>query len=620
MEDQVKSLSELFQNRIFRVPDYQRGYAWEEEHWNDLMEDLECLPAGKEHFTGTLILHDQQKPETDKNLERHHVFHVVDGQQRLTTLVILTLVIAELLAEDQPELTKTIRATYGQGIDQYDAPFPKLRLNPDCDDYFQREIVTRAGHPGGPEIQSHHRLYDAREFFRRRLSALEVPAMRQLYCKATQDLKFLRYEVKDAADVGVIFEVTNDRGKPLSELEKVKNYLLYLCSKLEVPSVELADRINKVWARIFEKLMSARLPSHEDENRFLRATWLMAYHHEPKKWKGCKSVKEAFSLRVHMGQHIELRDRISEYLDRLEGALPGFCDVYRPGHSDAFGGFPETQKQDAKHWGMKVCRLGNVAPYLPMLMAVRIRFPDDGSCYTKLLQLCEKAAFRVHRWAEKRSNAGQSTYFRLGNELFHKAIEVADLIDCFTRTILWYCPNKLFKENTEFDGESWYRWSGLKYFLYEYEESLADAERKPVEIAWIDVIKKDLEETIEHILPQNPTDEYWTNHFSEADRGELTHDIGNLVLTYDNSSLSNKSFPDKQGSATAPHRCYAKSKLFSEHALVHYEDWNRDAVMDRRQVMMDWAMTRWHLDEPDSPAAELEQRELETDDSDEQES
>ena len=40
-----------------QVPDYQLGYAYEEQQWRDLVEDLELLPAGPDHFTGTVVLH-----------------------------------------------------------------------------------------------------------------------------------------------------------------------------------------------------------------------------------------------------------------------------------------------------------------------------------------------------------------------------------------------------------------------------------------------------------------------------------------------------------------------------------------------------------------------------------
>ena len=44
MAELVKSIQEIFSNRSFQIPDYQRGYAWKEKQWNDLWQDLELLP------------------------------------------------------------------------------------------------------------------------------------------------------------------------------------------------------------------------------------------------------------------------------------------------------------------------------------------------------------------------------------------------------------------------------------------------------------------------------------------------------------------------------------------------------------------------------------------------
>ena len=56
MADLVQSLSEIFSNRVFTIPNYQRGDAWDKKQWNDLTQDLERLPENRHHFTGTLIL------------------------------------------------------------------------------------------------------------------------------------------------------------------------------------------------------------------------------------------------------------------------------------------------------------------------------------------------------------------------------------------------------------------------------------------------------------------------------------------------------------------------------------------------------------------------------------
>ena len=68
----------------------------------------------------------------------------------------------------------------------------------------------------------------------------------------------------------------NDRGKPLTDLEKMKNYLLHASTSLEVPN-ELAKSVNEAWAEILRQLMAAGLVSSADEDRLLRTHWLTHY-------------------------------------------------------------------------------------------------------------------------------------------------------------------------------------------------------------------------------------------------------------------------------------------------------------------------------------------------------
>ncbi len=76
-----------------QIPDYQRGYAWDEQNWNDFLDDLDLLEPGKDHYTGTLVLHAQSEQHQDDEGSKYEVFHIVDGQQRLSTVVLLLDVI-----------------------------------------------------------------------------------------------------------------------------------------------------------------------------------------------------------------------------------------------------------------------------------------------------------------------------------------------------------------------------------------------------------------------------------------------------------------------------------------------------------------------------------------------
>jgi len=89
------------------IPDCQRGYAREQRQWDDLLQNLELLPPGKSHFTGTLILQPLDNGNRTiklKNGSAGIVHNVIDGQQRLTTIsLLLRGIVAEMVLLNHPE-------------------------------------------------------------------------------------------------------------------------------------------------------------------------------------------------------------------------------------------------------------------------------------------------------------------------------------------------------------------------------------------------------------------------------------------------------------------------------------------------------------------------------------
>lgn len=105
METQLYSLSKIFTERLFRIPDYQRGYAWGERQLKDFWSDIHQLEEGHNHYTGVLTL-EAVDPATYRKWEddlwiieakSFSPFFVVDGQQRLTTCILLIQAILEKL-------------------------------------------------------------------------------------------------------------------------------------------------------------------------------------------------------------------------------------------------------------------------------------------------------------------------------------------------------------------------------------------------------------------------------------------------------------------------------------------------------------------------------------------
>jgi hypothetical protein len=606
------TFEDIFRPRMFRIPDYQRGYAWEEKHINDLIEDLEVLPSNRSHFTGTLVVRNSGEGKfRDESGQNYEIVDVIDGQQRLTSVVIfLDVIHDEFKRLGMETLADGLKKIYLAVLDRNSRPYTKLTLNRDCQEYFYNNVLGFAHTIKGPEIRSHENLLNAH---RRIESYLLEQQNKQgdhypnwladLYYKITQGLTVLLYEVESEMDAGVIFETMNDRGKELTDLEKVKNHLLYLASNLELDSPHnLKEQINHTWNHIYEELMASRLGDDENESQLLRAHWLVAYDAQAQNWKRYQTIRNQFSLKGYYQQHLKLLHDLVEYLESLRNAATAYCDIYNPYRPRAFNNITDLQLQKkVRAVSEQLVRMGVRATFLPVLIAIRLKSADGGTTYLQVLQLCEKFGFRVYLWLRFYASAGQSVFFRLGRQFYEKP-DPQRLIASISRATLDYCPKERFIERFQRETEDWYHWSGLKYFLYEYERHLAERAREPVRVQWDDLwdTKRD---TIEHILPQTPSETWLTTFPDEARRKRWTHDIGNLTLTYDNSALQNKAFVDKRGDPSKA-ACYASSSLFIERGLAAYPQWTEAELVQRRTEIENWAISQWHVDEMETPESQ----------------
>jgi len=610
--ENLHTIEEVFSNRVFRIPDYQRGYAWSNTQWQDLLQDMELLPEKKDHFTGTLILHTppDNHQVRDEEGTTYAVYDIIDGQQRLTTLVLLLNAIRDemqsmdALAKLASGLQKKYIAVKGRD----GQPIPKLTLNRDTHKFFYNTVLEQSPDIEGPTIRSHSLLAGAKSNFTKYLKDKQKETgagypdwLEAQYLKITQQLTLIVYAVNVEADAWVIFETMNDRGKPITELEKVKNYLLYLSAKLELEEINhsLPAKINSTWTHIFEHLMTANLGRVENEDQLLRAHWLMAYDYQPKNWGGSRSIKEHFSLRRYKGRHKQLLQDILTYIDTLANAATAYCDLLNPTHSSAFNAYKSNKslQQQIANMSAKLPRVGAMAHFIPLLMAVRLKYPADGEKYLAAVSLSEKYIFRVYKWIEWRTHTDRVRLFRLGHRLFNGG-KFNAILDELTRILLARCSEKQFRDEFQLDDEEndWFNWSGLAYFLYEFEEHLAQAEGREVRMLWSMVEGKP--NTIEHILPQTPRkNSQWRRDFSKKARKKYTHDIGNLCLTQDNSILSNKSFADKKGTV-GQQGCYANSIILMEKALAKYNQWTETELLTRHKEIEDWAIARWHVEPP----------------------
>jgi len=251
----LKTLSEIFNEKVFKVPDYQRGYSWGEQQLEDLWRDIHNLALGKLHYTGMLTV----------DIQNHKVYHVIDGQQRLTSLIIF---IKNILDNFDGEWISEIKKD--KVIDKYlyeetQNKNPQIKFgyyedNPSF--YFYKTTILNIKDKVNKNFET--TLYTdnldfSNNFFRKKIKKKSQEELEELFIKITNQLKFNWYEIEktDDLDEYVIFETMNNRGKPLSVLEILKNRLIYITTLFDNEDNEktkLRDDINDVWKTIFEYL------------------------------------------------------------------------------------------------------------------------------------------------------------------------------------------------------------------------------------------------------------------------------------------------------------------------------------------------------------------------------
>lgn len=92
MENGQTTIKNLFDGRvIFNIPKYQRAYAWGEKQIDEFVDDLLYQDSKEDYFLGTILFQDRGMSENFNHID------IVDGQQRITTLIIFMKLLIDQL-------------------------------------------------------------------------------------------------------------------------------------------------------------------------------------------------------------------------------------------------------------------------------------------------------------------------------------------------------------------------------------------------------------------------------------------------------------------------------------------------------------------------------------------
>ena len=567
------SFQNLFNGHVqYVVPRWQRRYCWGQSDIERLVEDLVTVAKarpGATHYGGNLLTFPESGTAGVMNVQR-----VVDGQQRLTTVSILLACIADKLGEEGQYGDWTAKFIREHRLTNSDMPPEKrlkLRLqNGDHEEY-------RWGLEGNP--QGAGAVAQAWKIMRRLVARKENDVA--LLLSGLERLRVVSIGIKDTKqeDPQQIFESLNATGRPLTESEKVKNWLL-----IGLPDVEQRDLHDNYWLRI-EKQLGAEHTS-EPIDLFLRdfLRWRTGETH------GMRHAYEVFRRWAVRTGRVEDRPALCRelaHLAQVYGVLTGTA-----------GKHPDRKVEgELRH--MRAMGIDTHRPLTLRLLA-EASANDQTEAREGLAKTLRAIGTWITRlWLADRAMGGLNKAMA---DLAHGPGpgEADDYADYWIGRIRKLRNSRVrvpsdegvregIRTRSAYGGSSTRSSFAVLCELMEAEHGDQAPARRSL--------------TIEHVMPQKLTDE-WKQALGDA--AEETHGlhcnrIANLTLSGDttNARLGAGTFEAKR-------RLYRNSTIAMTRRIAEENDWDQMALERRFEEIAQRALAHWPWEDPDAPAARLQ--------------
>ena len=254
MKFEQKTILGLFDNtqKSFIIPVYQRAYSWEKDQWNVLLNDLkEQISGDNNYFFGNLLFEVIQK---DKKYE------IIDGQQRLTTLTIFfRALLDELKHRSQSE--NDVDVDFDSKEKMYFKNGGNIKLRPvEYDQHCYDALIVEGKLNCELSTPSQKRIKNCKDFYISELAKLPTSDLIRILEKLeSTDLTYIEFEGKK--DSALMFELQNNRGKDLTNMEKIKSYFMYQMY-VHSPQDETEsniERISNVFKAIYQLINDLKL-------------------------------------------------------------------------------------------------------------------------------------------------------------------------------------------------------------------------------------------------------------------------------------------------------------------------------------------------------------------------
>lgn len=542
----------------FVIPVYQRNYDWSSSQCKQLLDDILEVGSTKKmnaHFIGSVVyIHDDVYTSS-----RIKELTIIDGQQRLTTLTLIYLVLYRLANDMKNEaLVNEINETYL--INKFAPEKEKLKLRPTENN--DRAIKFLLRYDKDEEFEGFSKVIDNFNYFKGRIKEENF----EFVLNGLSKLMFVEISLdRDKDDPQRIFESLNSTGLELSQADLIRNYILMGLNRRDQNNI-----YNNYW-EIIERLAKDETLNTSKVSDFIRDYLTLINNKIPNKNK----VYLEFKAKFPTTNLSELENNLAP----IKSLVKYYNKLLNPKN--------ETDK-DIRLQLEYINRLEINVAY-PFLMKVYQDYSEgtiDKVTYIKILEFIQSFTWR-------RFIVGLPT--NALNKIFMTLYEKIDHEDYLISLQKWllkrpgsqrYPKNKEVIESLKLKDVYNIKSKNRIYLL----ERLENFENKePV------VIEGNTDITIEHIFPQNPdpkwkvglgSDEY--NLIKET----YLNTIGNLTLSGNNGKLGNKPFIYKRDLDKAG---YKDSRLWLNKYLSILSKWDTTEIEERFNLLAERFLEIWKI-------------------------
>lgn len=547
-----KTLKDIFLSDTYRfeIPSYQRPYSWTTREARELLDDVvEAMGDGQDdYFLGSFVL---VKQPNAKHAE------VVDGQQRLTTLTILLAVLRDLSETEDVRSYLDQFITVGRdpiGKNSSGESILRVRDKPGERMAFERIVqkigaTSQEGRQNAGEAESVKHYIRNAALYRSALSEMSDDDRRNLVAFLREHCLVVVVEVPTAAAARRIFQVLNARGLDLQPTDILKARLL--------------DKINTVrreeYAQAWER--------HEEDIGRAAFAQLFAHIrmiHAQKKPK--TALEDDFEKDVPV-----FVETPASFMDDL---LTPIVDAYVACRDDTIA--RDRFNEEAAELLRALWRVDN-SDWLPPVLSYLLKFggKDDFEDFLRKFERLTAYLFVTRERVNERINRSANVLRAIA-----KANVARDVIDDSALN-LTKSEVKAFRE--ALDGDLYLSARVRMPVLLRLDEAMSDG-----------AVTYHGKETIEHVLPQDPS-LGWMKAFNEQEREKWTHHIANLVLLsrIKNSQANNQDFSKKKVGYFSDKK--GKTKYVLTQDVLNEDTWTPETLLARRKKLRKKLDEIWQL-------------------------